>query len=333
MKSIKCIFLFTLLANISYKQTNAQVIKDTLPWCPPGATWVYASFSVGSKLYYKFTYEKDTVINQTTTKKLLVKEIEYLGWGNDWRRNEQKAGEEYLYESNDSVYWYDKVNSSFFFIYSFNPKLGDELLLSNSRIRCYHDSVVPKPDTLVVTNLYADTFSNRVYNAYSTSINKRFILGDVVEGIGCLQSPFPVANNGYLTDSNSTRRICDAEYGEMYNGLQCYFDSLRGYVQFQSGDTECATYTGIDETVLLDERIENIYTLYPNPVNSFVTIKSNKQIIKQICIYNTLGGLVFSSNDETTNFLIDLTDLKSGIYWVKITDKYDHIAVLKFVKN
>ncbi len=335
MKPLKltCLFAF-LLASLITNYSQAQVIKDTLPWCPHGATWIYSSHTFGSRLYYTFTYQSDTIINQTTTKKLVVKKVEYVGWDNDWRRNEEREGEEYLYESNDSIYWFDKLNYNFSFIYSFNPKLGDELIVNNSRIRCYQDSLTPATDTLFITNIYSDTFSNRVYNAYSTSLNKRFMLGKIVSGIGCLQSPFPTVNNAYYADSNNTKRICEAEYGDFYNGLHCYFDSLRGYIQFQTGVDDCASIaTGIHESIFNDVLNQNTYTLYPNPANSTIAINTNRQAIKQVSIYNALGSLMFIVVDETTNLVLDVTHYKQGLYLMKITAADNTVSVLRFIKN
>ncbi len=63
--------------------------------------------------------------------------------------------------------------------------------------------------------------------------------------------------------------------------------------------------------------------IYPNPSNGIINlmISDNSKIIN-INIYNTLGGNVFNLKPENSK-LIDLSNLKSGIYFLKvITENY-----------
>jgi len=112
-----------LFLSITSLDIKAQFIVDSEPWCPTDATWIYKSFSPTSSLYYKFSYEKDTVVDAIEAKKINVNKIEYLGLQPFEGRQESHVGVEFLYERNDSIYWFDLISEVFKFIYSFIPEV------------------------------------------------------------------------------------------------------------------------------------------------------------------------------------------------------------------
>lgn len=70
--------------------------------------------------------------------------------------------------------------------------------------------------------------------------------------------------------------------------------------------------TGLDEAAIIDSRV------FPNPVDDYVTVESEKAI-KRICIYSVLGNLVSDtfvngSNSKT----VDLSTLSAGNYLVLV---------------
>jgi len=71
-------------------------------------------------------------------------------------------------------------------------------------------------------------------------------------------------------------------------------------------------------------------TLYPNPVNDVLTIKSDVNTIKEIHIYDVQGRRVQS---ELMNFdSIDINSLKAGVYYLRVVMKNEQ-ANLKFIKR
>jgi len=73
-----------------------------------------------------------------------------------------------------------------------------------------------------------------------------------------------------------------------------------------------------------DEHLNNV-SIYPNPANDFIKIKSIKNI-KEITIYNVAGQkiktfLVKNSNTNTIN----TTNLNSGFYYLRITTEKEKI--------
>lgn len=68
-------------------------------------------------------------------------------------------------------------------------------------------------------------------------------------------------------------------------------------------------------------------SLFPNPTNNIITVKSSN-IIDKIEVYSVLGGKV----NETTNHIVDLSQQAPGIYFLKI---YTNSSVLseKVIRN
>jgi len=89
----------------------------------------------------------------------------------------------------------------------------------------------------------------------------------------------------------------------------------------QSFYPDCST-TGVDDQNQLD------ISIYPNPTNDKLFIQGLSDATK-VSIYNVLGKLVLS---QTISKEIDVNNLQSGIYIIKIADEQKEI-VRKFIKN
>ncbi|RLD60270.1 MAG: hypothetical protein DRJ05_04980 [Bacteroidetes bacterium] len=80
----------------------------------------------------------------------------------------------------------------------------------------------------------------------------------------------------------------------------------------------------------------NYFELYPNPVDSKMTIKFNNPgfSFTDIEIYNIFGMKLFTMRQKisTTKFAIDTKPLKAGVYFIRINDA-DRSFVKRFVKN
>ena len=82
-------------------------------------------------------------------------------------------------------------------------------------------------------------------------------------------------------------------------------------------------------TTRINEEIEvNTFKIYPNPTNGQVNISTNTAI-KKINIYNSLGKLYLSVDDNSFN----ISEFPNGIYYLSIQFKTGSITVKKLVKN
>ncbi len=93
----------------------------------------------------------------------------------------------------------------------------------------------------------------------------------------------------------------------------------------------CSSSTTIVQNVSLcaglNEFEKGIYSIYPNPVVNTITIKSLKEM-KTITISDVLGSVVMSKTANANVELIDVKELKSGIYFLSIDG-----AVQRFIKQ
>ena len=71
--------------------------------------------------------------------------------------------------------------------------------------------------------------------------------------------------------------------------------------------------------------------MYPNPVSDKLIVEA-AETIDRLEIYNLLGALVYTGNDCTTKVEISVSDLPSGMYFVRLKTN-NNTETLKFVKK
>ncbi|MDN3677775.1 T9SS type A sorting domain-containing protein [Flavobacterium paronense] len=138
--------------------------------------------------------------------------------------------------------------------------------------------------------------------------------------------PFDDANNdGYITFKIKTKPTLIV--GDSFsNNAGIYFDYNFPVV------TNTATTT-IQALATQDFEFSNYFNLFPNPTNTILNIKAVKDIsLKSISVYNTLGQLVLTYPNINQLDAIDVSNLKTGNYFIKlVTDK--GITSSKFIKK
>ena len=85
---------------------------------------------------------------------------------------------------------------------------------------------------------------------------------------------------------------------------------------------DIGAYEFIDSSLSIDDLAnshEPIYKIYPNPTSNYIHI-DNIEFNDSILIYNIVGQLVYSHNSNGNQKTIDLTQLDSGIYLLKISN-------------
>lgn len=97
--------------------------------------------------------------------------------------------------------------------------------------------------------------------------------------------------------------------------IQCIAINERwGYVSLSAN-------TGVDCSVLSlkDNTLSNL-SLFPNPSKGKVTLKAQTNENAQVSIYNILGKVVYNKK-QSLNSEMNLSNLKAGIYMVKISSE------------
>ena len=141
-----------------------------------------------------------------------------------------------------------------------------------------------------------------------------------------IQLPFDDANNdGYLMFKIKTNP--NLAIGDSFsNSASIFFDYNHAIV------TDPAVTT-IQLLGKKDFEFASEFALYPNPTAAILNIQSKGSAkVQSINIYNTLGQLVLVVTNAETVSKIDVSDLASGNYFLKITSDKGNSNV-KFVKN
>ncbi|WP_198658920.1 peptidoglycan DD-metalloendopeptidase family protein [Winogradskyella tangerina] len=104
-----------------------------------------------------------------------------------------------------------------------------------------------------------------------------------------------------------------------------------------------ATYNGqtvthvfnITGALSVDEYTLDDVTIYPNPVNDIVSIKSKAKIV-EVSIVNTLGKNILTLSDTTSGEGIrqmNLTELANGVYFVTFHGEQNQKSTIKLIKT
>ncbi len=116
------------------------------------------------------------------------------------------------------------------------------------------------------------------------------------------------------------RHVLEWRYDKSPNGAserdRCWIDN----VQFP-GSSQILDVTSVTE-------VENI-RIYPNPADDKIIIQCHE--IENVEIYNTIGMLVVSHNNGDN--VVNINDLTSGLYFVRVTDKDGNISTVKIIKK
>lgn len=115
------------------------------------------------------------------------------------------------------------------------------------------------------------------------------------------------SNNLYVSGFNLGNANCDP----ITNNLSAVLDGNNGYVfQWDLGTT----------TSIFEENRDKEFKLYPNPVSNKTVISTTDQ--KGLIVIATITGeTVFTKNIEKDKEVLDLSDLKSGIYFITLNNR------------
>ena len=111
----------------------------------------------------------------------------------------------------------------------------------------------------------------------------------------------------------------------------CYYTAQSGNVEEYVCWVDDITFPG--NTIILDvESVEsdNEVMIYPNPANDVIFVKGEE--IQSVEIYNSIGVKVVSKNVNNSES-IDIADLASGMYFVRVLDKNGNISTTKIIKR
>ncbi|KAA5534517.1 T9SS type A sorting domain-containing protein [Taibaiella lutea] len=115
--------------------------------------------------------------------------------------------------------------------------------------------------------------------------------------------------------------------------VQWHYDDGHGNTTIQTQQLKVNCTTGIDEL-----SAQQVFQLYPNPTNGFITIRSNLATANKkgynCIVTNALGQVFYKSDVKEERHTIDLTNMSSGIYLITIADaQTNRKYTQKFIKR
>ncbi|MFV8344484.1 T9SS type A sorting domain-containing protein [Flavobacterium sp. ZB4P13] len=160
-------------------------------------------------------------------------------------------------------------------------------------------------------------------HSYTTKISDGNKVEFIFENINL---PFDDANNdGYIAFKIKTKPTL--VLGDSFtNDASIYFDYNFPIITNKATSTFKTLGTQ-------DFEFSNYFTVYPNPVNEILNIVTTNEIeVKSIAVYNILGQLVLAFPNVKVISKIDVSNLKTGNYFIKInSDKGS--SSMKFIKK
>lgn len=233
-----------------------------------------------------------------------------------------------LYSTNDSLFQNDLVyrgvlraeNSKVFYIdtlnqldtlYDFSLNVGDSVLF---------DLYEMYPEWLQVVNVDSIQINGDYYRRLKfaePTIQAFDELNEIwIEGIGSIHGPlfpnFPVKFSQEMPDSML---------------VTCSFSNIQQIWQHPSYPS---CYVNI---VLSAEQLELFdFKIYPNPFTERIYIENSRMETCELTILNGLGQTIKQTQINNDNQTIDLTELKAGIYFIRI-DNHLNARTIKIVKK
>lgn len=261
---------------------------------PIGTEWYYEIENEdGSITYQHLEYAADTTINDDPVH-ILVR-INTL-YDKDFYTEKSY---EYIYESDNKVYWWNKDLEEFTMLYDFAAEVGDEW-----EIKVGTASLLMHVDAEGTVD-----YNGQTYRTLTVSDPDNLFSGIIICGIGHETSFFPER----LMAKGGDYRV---------EGMRCVWQY--GQLIIQLNETSC------DEVYLnfhydIEESTVNGINVYPNPTNSTITISGDQTGEYQIA--NIMGQTLMTGKFDTEKQQINVSALPAGVYFINIDGK-----TTKFVK-
>ena len=296
-------FLFILIPFSSYSQY--------IPLLKNNATWHVYQVSEESGITEKQQLTGDTVIANITYK-ILASDI-------------SGSGPYILREDTIAKKIYQYLNDTEFLLYNFSLPIGGVFNYYNPQSPSWTphlrlDSITGTIDPLFFnqTTDWTTIHPLRVYYLTDTDPSIFFqILW--VEGLGSL-SGLLVSANAWGGGAWGDKLLC-------HNSTA---DTIDYHFVFWEEPNPCE-----GPIMNLDNHERNQFKIYPVPTSSRITIEMDQPVTRniQISITDILGNEVKNISTDSKKLIIDVENLREGIYFMTLTDKTSFICNHKMIIN
>ena len=111
--------------------------------------------------------------------------------------------------------------------------------------------------------------------------------------------------------------------------FEFYIVAFNDDLGLESEPSEICTVTVVDDAI---EEMNASFNIYPNPVNDRIYIETESEI-KEVVVYDVYGRhQVAETPSHQGNVTVDVADMKSGIYFVKVVTENGE-SVKRFIKK
>ena len=212
----------------------------------------------------------------------------------------------------DRIYFLE--DTTFYLLFDFNPKLGDTVtyyepinksIFSTNQVNDI--AAGPNKYQIVITDIDTVSIANLSLKKFSTSpIYPDDLLcsepNTIIESIGSTSQNLTGDQTCYVADG-------------CFGGLQCYNNGQIEYKterQFETPNPSCGL---LDATIELGN--SNSIQIFPNPTSNYFDIISQEPILS-IELFGISGERIKKYESKNR---IQLSDVSSGVYFVKIVSK------------
>ena len=112
---------------------------------------------------------------------------------------------------------------------------------------------------------------------------------------------------------------------QIHNSAAIYFD-------YNAAVLTNTVLNTLQTVTAVKENNSNAFAIFPNPCNGLVTVSANEMISK-VVVMNLLGEVVKSIIIDSKQVIVDMTDLKSNVYFLQITDSKNQMNIKKIIKE
>ena len=301
MKKIVLIVIMIISAITFYGQSFA----------PIGTEWHYdEQFAFSGDIdFIKFTSEKDTIIQGKTCKKITKRHKLYcLG----------RPDTEFLYTSNDTVYFFDTAFNEFQNLYVFSAAPNDSWTIKIKDEAQEIDTITINVNSISTIQINEQNLKvlNVTYDKHDESSPESY-KSKIIEKIGDINYMF----NWYPWSQTD----CDANWT---SGLRCYQDAEIGL--YSTGIADSCEYIYKWTGVNIEKQNERII-IFPNPTSDYLSIETDISTNLKAELHG-LDGRILISKAFHENTELDLTDFIKGTYILIIRNGNEIIESKKIFK-
>ena len=156
----------------------------------------------------------------------------------------------------------------------------------------------------------------------------------VAQGGNVLSTSQIDASCNFAQDDNSSMigvRISGGSPGNYFNGIIdqfCIWDSILT----QQEITDLYTGSSLTNNDSFEIEVFEVFEVYPNPVKNLLNLKiHNSYIGSKYMIFNSQGKVIISGKINSELNLIDMNNISSGLYFLKIDNNLN--TTYKLIKN